>query len=474
MLVIHSFDQLRSNNLQILNSANVVLVPKKEGAEGIGDFRPISLIHGIGKLISKVLALRLQPHMGSLISQAQSAFIKKRSIHDNFMYVRNLARKFHQTRTPALLLKLDISKAFDSVRWDYLIDLLQRRGFTTRWTNWITNLLISSTSRALLNGCPGIPIKHGRGLRQGDPLSPLLFILAIDPFHHLLEKATNLGLLSTLRGRAPRFRTSLYADDAAIFVNPSVQDMTNLTEILRAFGGVSGLRTNMSKSQIAPIRCGNIDLTDVTSIFPAALTSFPMKYLGLPLVVGRLKKVHIQPLIDKCQSRLAPWQGRLMSSAARICLTKSVLTAQPIYHLTSLKLPDDTLKDIDKIRRKFLWAGGESISDGKCKVNWKRVCRPKDLGGLGVMDLQRFTSALRLRWLWNEWVAPDKLWVGMSVPCSLQDKELFSAATTITVGNGKTARFWDSRWLENQMPQKIAPNIFLASKRKNRTVHDAI
>lgn len=327
MLVIHSFDQLRSNNLQILNSANVVLVPKKEGAEGIGDFRPISLIHGIGKLISKVLALRLQPHMGSLISQAQSALTKKRSIHDNFMYVRNLARKFHQTRTPALLLKLDISKAFDSVRWDYLIDLLQRRGFTTRWTNWITNLLISSTSRALLNGCLGIPIKHGRGLRQGDPLSPLLFILAIDPLHHLLEKATNLGLLSTLRGRAPRFRTSLYADDAAIFVNPSVQDMTNLTEILRAFGGVSGLRTNMSKSQIAPIRCGNIDLTDVTSIFPAALTSFPMKYLGLPLVVGRLKKVHIQPLIDKCQSRLAPWQGRLMSSAARICLTKLVLTA---------------------------------------------------------------------------------------------------------------------------------------------------
>ena len=214
---------------------------KKEGAKCAGDYRPISLIHGIGKLISKVLTLRLQPHMGTLISHAQSAFIKKRCIHDNFMYVRNLTRKFHQTRTPTLLLKLDITKAFDLVRWDYLIDLIQRKGFTSRWTNWVSNILAPSTTKILLNGCLGSPIKHGRGLRQGDPLSPLLFILAIDPLHHLLEKATELGHLSPLRGRAPKFRTSLYADDAAIFVNPSVQDMTALTNILSDFRHVTDL-----------------------------------------------------------------------------------------------------------------------------------------------------------------------------------------------------------------------------------------
>jgi hypothetical protein len=282
MAVIHSFDRLRSNNFPILNSANVVLIPKKEGAECVGDYRPISLIHGVGKLISKVLALRLQPHMGILISHAQSAFIKKRCIHDNFMYVRNLTRKFHQTRTPTLLLKLDITKTFDSVRWDYLIGLLQRKGFTSRWTNWVSNILASLTTRVLLNGCPGSPIKHGRGLWQGDPLSPLLFILAIDPLHHLLEKATELGHMSPLRGRAPRFRTSLYADDAAIFVNPSVQDMTNLTGFLSDFGQVTGLRTNLNKSQIVPIWCDSIDLSNIIGIFPAGLTNFPMKYLGLP------------------------------------------------------------------------------------------------------------------------------------------------------------------------------------------------
>lgn len=197
-----------------------MLIPKQEGADEITDFRPISLIHGIGKLISKILAIRLQPIMNSLISHAQSAFIKKRSIHDNFMYVRNLARRFHQTNMTTLLLKLDITKAFDTVRWDYLLQLLQLKGFLPRWRNWISNILCTSTTRVLLNGCPSNPIHHGRGLRQGDPLSPLLFIMAIDPLHQLLENATDRGLLSPLNGRSARLQTSLYADDAAIFMKP--------------------------------------------------------------------------------------------------------------------------------------------------------------------------------------------------------------------------------------------------------------
>ena len=158
-----------------------VLIPKKDGAEAITDFRPISLIHSFAKIIAKVLALRLAPHMSFIVSPTQSAFIKRRSIHDNYMAVRNAIRRYHNSKLPTIFLKLDIAKAFDSVRWEYLLTLLNKLGFPSRWQDWIAALLFTSSTRFLLNGIPNAPIKHGRGLRQGDPLSPLLFVIAMDP-----------------------------------------------------------------------------------------------------------------------------------------------------------------------------------------------------------------------------------------------------------------------------------------------------
>jgi hypothetical protein len=162
--------------------------------------------------------------------------------------VKNLATRFNKAKIPALLFKLDIRKAFDSVRWEYILDLLQRRGFPPRFRDWVSALFSTATSRVLLNGIPGAPIDHARGLRQGDPLSPLLFVLAIDPIAHILEEATRIGLLSKLRGRGIILRTSLYADDAAVFVSPSKMDIQNLATILQSFGEVTGLCTNFSKS----------------------------------------------------------------------------------------------------------------------------------------------------------------------------------------------------------------------------------
>jgi hypothetical protein len=230
------------------------LLPKKDGAEDIGDFHPISLIHAIAKIIAKVLALRLSPMMPTLISNAQSAFIRNRSIHDNFLFVRNFARKLHQNKTPALLFKLDIKKAFDSVRWDYLLELLHRMGFPSRFLGWPSILISSATSRILLNGVPGQPIRHGRGIRQGNPLSPLLFDIAIDPLQQLLGIAMDLGLLRKVLGRGPNLRTSMYADDVVIFLKPILANVDMLASILGNFGRATGLVTNLLNSSVVPIR----------------------------------------------------------------------------------------------------------------------------------------------------------------------------------------------------------------------------
>jgi hypothetical protein len=120
------------------------------------------------KIIAKATTLRLSPKMNDIISPSQIAFIKSRSIHDNIMYVRNVARRLYQNRSLALLIKLDISKAFDSVRWDNILDLMHKRGFPPRWSAWVALLFTTSISRALLNGIPSKEIFHGQGLQQSD------------------------------------------------------------------------------------------------------------------------------------------------------------------------------------------------------------------------------------------------------------------------------------------------------------------
>jgi len=163
------------------------------------------------------------------------------------MYVRNLARAYNRTKTPALLFKLDISKAFDTVSWEYVLELLEHRGFSHRWRDWLSLLFRSAHSSVLLNGVPGERISHARGLRQGDPLSPYLFILAIDALQRILDIATEDGILSPLRGRYAKLRLSLYADDAIIFLNLVQGEVAALFNILEQFGNASGLKLNLAK-----------------------------------------------------------------------------------------------------------------------------------------------------------------------------------------------------------------------------------
>ncbi|XP_010239490.1 uncharacterized protein LOC104581310 [Brachypodium distachyon] len=420
MCLANAFGRQETHNLHICNTANIVLIPKKDGADSISDYRPISLIHAMAKILSKAMALRLRPKMHELVSLSQSAFIKTRSIHDNFMFVRGMARRLDRSKSPTLLIKLDIAKAFDT--------------------------------RVPLNGSPGEAFCHGRDLRQGNPLSPLLFILAIDPLQHILQLATQEGLLSELPGcLASRLRLSLYADDAVIFLSPTAPDVANLSNILQNFGEASGLRTNVAKSSIAPIRYDAAVLDEILAGFPA-----------------------VRHIIDKAAGRLAIWKGKWLTRAGCLTLVKSVMTSIPIFTLLAIRPSKRVLSDFDKLRRNFLWSGGDKASGRHCKINWQRVCRPKNLGGLGILNLEKFSRALRLRWLWNSWTSPDKPWVGLDLPCDDIDKSLFDASTKITIGNRCTASFWSSAWLDDQRPKDIAPNLFRAARRKNRTVREAL
>ena len=153
--LLTSFFNQHDQHFQLLNTAHLILIPKKSDAQRVGEYRPISLTHSVAMIVSKLLATRLAPFLSRLISRAQSAFLKKRSINDNFLYTQNLIRDLHRLKIPALFLKLDIAKAFDSVWWDYLMEVLDRMGFGAKWRCWVSTLLSSASTSVLLNGGRG-------------------------------------------------------------------------------------------------------------------------------------------------------------------------------------------------------------------------------------------------------------------------------------------------------------------------------
>lgn len=190
---LHQLYNLRAQHWNLLNSANIVLLPKKEDPTAISDYRPISLMHSVAKILGKVLPNRLAPHLNDIVSRSQSAFIKGRSIHDNFQYIHGAVNHFHKSKTPMLFMKLDIAKAFDNVCWEYMLEIMERLGFGQRWRDIISLIWSTTSSRIFLNGETGSPIRHRRGLRQGDPLSQMLFILAMDPYKESLKRLQHRG-----------------------------------------------------------------------------------------------------------------------------------------------------------------------------------------------------------------------------------------------------------------------------------------
>lgn len=150
--------------------------------------------------------------------------MKTKCLNDNFMYIQNLVNSLHHKRKPALPIKLDIARAFDFVSWEFILELLREMGFSVHWRDLIALLLSSTSSCFLVNGALGVSVRHHRVLRQGEPLSPLLFILAIDTLHRLIDKVIEDGILAPLPGREVKLCVSLYADNVVIFANPGQKD----------------------------------------------------------------------------------------------------------------------------------------------------------------------------------------------------------------------------------------------------------
>jgi hypothetical protein len=474
MRAIRALECRTSRNLHLLNSATLILLPKTPDAAHPKEFRPISLVHFFAKLFTKILAIRLRPRMHELVLPCQSAFIQNRSIHDNFVFVRAQTKLFKQKKMPALLLKLDLQKAFDSISWEFLLEVLEAKGFGGKWRDWIACLFLSASTRIVVNGELTERFFHKRGLRQGDPLSPLLFTIATDVLAHLFALADRERILKSNKLLQPNHRISLYADDVVIFTEPDTHELASIRLLLQSFGEASGLLTNFQKSSIIPIQCKDIDLAPLSAAMECPTQTFPCTYLGLPLSDKRLRKEDLQPTLDKLAAKVKGWNKGQFSLDARLLLVKHVLSAMHIHQLLVLDPPIWLTKAIDRLRRGFLWNQDEIAAGGRCLVQWSTVCRPLQFGGLGITDLQRKGVALRARWLWQRWNNTDKPWVDLPLISDGRSRALFNSATNFIIGDGQKTSFWRDPWLNGRCIADIAPDLFKCCTLRNISVGQAL
>lgn len=261
------------------------------------------------------------------------------------------------------------------------------------------------------------------------------------------------------------------------FVTPTQQDLLTTNTILDIFGAATGLRTNMSKCTVVPICCSEEEVARVQEYLPCQITDFPITYLGIPLSTGRLRKEHLEPLVDKVRGRLPRWKTGLMNKAGRLAHVKATLTAIPIHTLMTIAQVKWMIDAIDKTRRGFFRAGGPAANGGQCMMAWPQITRPLEHGGLGIMDLQVAAQALHIRWLWLQKTDENRPWTGLDIECDDKVQAMFDASIQIILGDGRRVKFWSDRWLNGFSVQDIVPDLCQAvstNTRRNRTTQQAM
>lgn len=378
------FDFFNGNlSLEAINNSFITLIPKVHNPTSANDFRPISLLSGVIKIITKLLANRLQAKIIPLIHTNQYGFIKSRTIQDCLAWAYEYIYQCQHSKKELIILKLDFTKAFDTIEHNTILLMMKSLGFPEIWINWIERILASGSSSILLNGVLGNHFHCRRGVRQGDPLSPLLFVLAADLLQCIVNKAHQQGLFERPipSFELDQFPIVQYSDDTILVMKASQRELFILKGLLESFSKSTGLRVNYKKPCLVPLNLSREKAQLLASVFGCNLESLPFTYLGLPLGTTKPRVEHYGPIMTKIERRLTT-TSTFLTHAGRLQLVNSVLSSLPTYAMCTLEVPVAVIEYIDRARRHCLWRGSESNAKMKPLVAWRKCSKPKRKGGL--------------------------------------------------------------------------------------------
>ncbi|GJX19500.1 RNA-directed DNA polymerase, eukaryota [Tanacetum coccineum] len=477
------------------NSSFIALIPKNQDPKFVNDYRPISLIGSLYKVVTKILANRLSSVIPGLISDVQTAFLPNRQILDGPFIINELLSWCKHKKQQAMVFKVDFAKAYDSIRWDFLEDVLTAFGFGPKWCSWIRGCLHSGMASVLLNGSPSSEFQFYCGLKQGDPLAPYLFLLVMESLHLSVSRAIEAGIFKGIKIDSTLNLSHLfYADDVVFIGEWSPSNLSGITNILHCFSLLSGLSINLKKSNLLGVGVRSEYVKDAAVNLGCLTMKTPFKYLGV--MVGGICATSQawEDTIGKLKARLSNWKLKTLSVGGRLTLLKSVLGSTPIYNLSIYKAPKSVLHSMESLRRNFF--NGSQCNERKIAwIKWTTTLASKKNGGLGISSLYALNRALLFKWVWRFISRDNSLWCrlilsmhGSKLPSSspfrystwlsiireihsLKDRGVdLVSHCRIHVGNGLRTNFWKEVWIGDNPLCVLFPRIFALETNKDSSV----
>ena len=418
----------------------VILKPGKD-AMSPDSYRPISLLSFDVKLLARVLANRLSKCIHHVVHRDQSGFIPTRST------AQNLRRLFLNLQIPVdnpgdrAMFSLDAAKAFDSVEWPYLWEVLMRFGVGSTFLKWVQLLYSAPTARMRVNGELSDSFRLFRGTRQGCPLSPLLFALALEPLAiHVRASQDIVGFC-----RGPRQDTiSLYADDTLIYLGDMDGSLRNVMALIADFGQLSGFNINWNKSVLLPLDPLTHQLPDCAR---DVLIVNEFRYLGIQVTADPTQylPLNLTPLLRKFRAKCSAWLKLPLSITGRANLVKMIWAPQLLYifHNAPVWIPHTWFTQIDAQFRSLIW--GNKVA----RISLSSLQLAKDQGGMAVPHARYYFVASQLQHLggWGEEDAEDPIRL-LVVPCGSELSALshLEAGLTHLSGSLPTVRLLNSLW----------------------------
>lgn len=469
-----------------LNQTLLVLIPKINNPDSLKLFRPISLCTVVYKTITKLVANRLKAILPQIIGPAQTSFVPGRHIVENVIVAQEIIHSMRNKggKTGQMAIKVDLEKAYDRLSWDFIQETLGVIGLPMDLIRIIMECITTVSMQLLWNGELTESFSPSRGIRQGDPLSPYIFVMCIERLSHGINHAVGNGRWKPIRlnrGGIP-ITHLFFADDLLLLAEATSQNAQVINEVLDNFCVSSGEKVSREKTQIffsRNVQKGTI--REIKNTLGFSVTKNFGKYLGMPILHSRVTKATYQDILDKVQQRLSGWNAKHLSLAGRITLAQSVLQALPIYAMQSTKIPTSVLTKIEQSCKHFIWSGNAEQRKLNL-IRWDTLCQPKSCGGLGLKDLSHMNMALLMKIGWGLVNSPNTFWVQVlaskykvdttDLPSSLQTRNgsyLWRAVgkvwdhvlkgTRWALGDGKRVKFWWDLWLsEADSLQSYATN----------------